>query len=124
MLPFAIQFRPGLPVYEQVIYAVHKAIVSGQIRPGDAFPSVRQLSKELKINPNTAHKVVAHLKQDGLLDVEPGRGTFVSYNHLPSESDKTELLGDKIEVLVVEAKKLGIAKEAVRGALDRHWERL
>ena len=108
MLPFAIQFRPGQPVYEQVIYAVHKAIVTGQIKPGDPFPSVRQLSKELKINPNTAHKVVAHLKQDGLLVVEPGRGTFVSQNHLPSESDRTDLLGDKIEVLVVEAKKLGM----------------
>ncbi len=124
MLPFAIQFRPGLPVYEQVIYAVHKALVTGQIKPGDPFPSVRQLSKELKINPNTAHKVVAYLKQDGLLEVEPGRGTFVSRNHLPSESDRTDLLGDKIEVLVVEAKKLGIARESVQGALDRHWEKL
>ncbi|CAN5262431.1 GntR family transcriptional regulator [soil metagenome] len=123
MLPFAIQFRPGLPVSEQLVYAVHKALVTGQMKPGDPFPSVRQLSKELKINPNTAHKVVALLKQDGLLEVEPGRGTFISQNHVPSEADRGALLEGKIEALVVEAKKLEIPKETVQEAIDRHWDR-
>src|ERR1700747_1099809 len=57
MIPFRVQFRPGLPLYEQVVYAATKAMLSGRMRPGDTFPSVRALSRELKINPNTAHKV-------------------------------------------------------------------
>ena len=58
MLPFSITLRSGVPIYEQVIYAVTRAVVLGQLRTGDAFPSVRALSQDLKINPNTAHKIV------------------------------------------------------------------
>ena len=78
MLPFSVSLRAGLPIYEQVIYAVTKAAVSGQLRPGDPFPSVRTLSQELKINPNTAHKIVAALIDQGLLAVLPGIGTVVA----------------------------------------------
>ena len=63
MLPFRIDFHSGEPVYEQVIYAAKKAILSGVLSPGERFPSVRSLSQELKINPNTAHKVVAGMVQ-------------------------------------------------------------
>ena len=61
MIPFRVAFEPGIALYEQVVYAAKKAVVSGQLRAGDPFPSVRELSKTLKINPNTAHKVVTHL---------------------------------------------------------------
>ena len=49
-----------------------------QLRQGDPFPSVRALSKALKINPNTAHKVVQHLIQERWLEVRPGIGTVVA----------------------------------------------
>ena len=52
--------------------------MSGQMRPGEPFPSVRSLSQTLKINPNTAHKVVARLTAEGLLEVKPGIGTIVA----------------------------------------------
>ena len=55
-----------------------KAMISGQLRPGDAFPSVRVLSRELKINPNTAHKVIVSLIAAGLLETRPGVGTVVA----------------------------------------------
>ena len=45
---------------------------------GDAFPSVRVLSQELKINPNTAFKIVGVLKREGILEIVPGIGTIVS----------------------------------------------
>ena len=68
MIPFRVTFRAGVSLFEQVVYASTRAMVSGQLRPGDPFPSVRALSKELKINPNTAHKIVAHLVNEGLLE--------------------------------------------------------
>ena len=49
-----VAFQPGVSLYEQVVYAAEKALVSGQMRPGEAFPSVRTMSTELYINPNTA----------------------------------------------------------------------
>ena len=42
-----------MPIAEQVVFAVKKAVATGQLRAGGAFPSVRQLSQELRINPNT-----------------------------------------------------------------------
>jgi GntR family transcriptional regulator len=61
VIPFRVQFRAGVSLFEQIVYASKKAMISGQLRPGDSFPSVRTLSRELKINPNTAHKIVAYL---------------------------------------------------------------
>src|SRR5215471_11999910 len=78
VIAFRVEFRPGLSIYEQIVYAAKKAIIAGQIRPGDSFPSVRALSKELKINPNTAHKVVGALISAGLLETQPGIGTVVA----------------------------------------------
>ena len=78
MIPFRLSFEPGISLYEQVVYAAKKAVISGQMRPGDPFPSVRALSKALKINPNTAHKVITQLVSDGLIEVLPGIGTVVA----------------------------------------------
>lgn len=124
MIPFRLSFEPGVSLYEQVVYAAKKAIVAGQLRPGDAFPSVRALSKELKINPNTAHKVVTQLINEGLIEVRAGTGTVVSQRGASSAAERGNLLKKELEQLVVEAKKLGLELDAVMNALERHWERL
>jgi GntR family transcriptional regulator len=124
VISFRVQFRPGISLYEQAVYAAKKAIVSGAMQPGDPFPSVRTLSKELKINPNTAHKIVMKLVNDGLLETLPGIGNVVA--HLPesSKQERTELLGNEIEQLVVEARKLGIEFTEIVQAMETHWKRL
>ena len=125
MLPFTVSLQSNQPVSEQVLYAVHKAIVTGQLRVGDPFPSVRALSKELRINPNTAHKIVAALKADGLLTVQPGRGTFVAERSAQTAGpEATALLGPHLEALTVEAKRLGLDLKDVRDALESHWKTL
>ncbi|MBY0503463.1 MAG: GntR family transcriptional regulator [Bryobacteraceae bacterium] len=124
MIPFRLTFEPGAPLYEQVVYAAKKALVAGQLRPGDAFPSVRALSRELKINPNTAHKVVAQLVQEGVLEVLPGQGTVVAKRQEPTRANRAALLGGQVEELVVEARKLGLTLEEVRTALESQWRRL
>ena len=124
MIPFRVVFRPGSSLYEQVVYAAKKALVSGQLRPGDPFPSVRTLSAELKINPNTAHKVITQLLNEGLLEVRPGTGTAVATPRESTAAECSRLLENEVEQLVVEAKKLCMSLEAVTGALAAHWHRL
>src|ERR1035437_9220623 len=124
MVPFRITFRAGVSLFEQVVYASTKAMVSGQLRPGDPFPSVRALSKELKINPNTAHKIVAHLVNEGLLETRPGIGTVVASLPESTRKERTQLLGHEIEELVVEAKRLGIGREEMLVSIAAHWQRL
>lgn len=106
------------------MYAAKKAMVSGQMRTGEMFPSVRELSKGLKINPNTAHKVIAQLVQEGLLEVHPGIGTVVAARQENGKSNAEKALGREMEELVVEAKKVGLSLEEVQEAMERHWRRL
>jgi GntR family transcriptional regulator len=124
VIPFRLSFEPGISLYEQVVYAAKKAVVSGQMRPGDPFPSVRALSKALKINPNTAHKVVAQLVAEGLIEVRSGIGTVVAKPASSSASERGNLLKNELEQLVVEAKKIGLELDDVAAALANHWKRL
>jgi GntR family transcriptional regulator len=124
VIPFRVPFRTGISLFEQIVYASKKAMVSGQMRPGDPFPSVRTLSKELKINPNTAHKIVAHLVSEGLLETRPGIGTVVAALPDSTRRERTQLLGHEIEELVVEAKRLGIGRDEMLTSISAHWQRL
>ena len=108
MLPFTVELQTGASVYEQLVYAVQRAIVSNQLSPGDRFPSIRTLSQELRINPNTAQKVVTRLVDQGLLVVQPGVGTLVARLPEPSKKERSELLLGEVEQLVVEARRLSL----------------
>ena len=68
------------PVYEQIVDQVEQMILSGLMRPGEQLPSVRSLSLELSINPNTIQKAYAELDGRGIIYTLPGRGGFVSQN--------------------------------------------
>ena len=122
--PFRIKLQPGEPIHEQVVYAATRAIVSGAMLPGDVFPSVRALSRDLSINPNTAHKVIAQLISDGLLYAQPGIGTVVAELPRSTGPQRTALLGKQIEALVVEARRLSAPFEDLTAALEKHWNRL
>jgi len=116
--------RPGQSIFDQVVYTAKKAFVSGEYQPGQAFPSVRALAAELKIHPNTAHKVVQHLIQERWLEMRPGIGTIVAKPPEARPGDKQRLLDQEIEQLVVEAKRVGLSFPEVLEAIEAQWTRL
>jgi len=124
VVPFRAILEPGWPVHEQVAFAARKAILSGKMRPGDPFPSVRALSRAMKIHANTAQKVVAQLTAEGLLEVRPGIGTTVASAPPASRLERGRLLGRDLERLTVEAMRLGLSLDDVQVALADHWNRL
>ena len=124
VIPFRVTFRPGVPVSEQAVYAATRAIVAGQLRAGEPFPSVRVLSRGLKINPNTAHKVVAELLDEGLIEVRVGVGTVVAELPRGSAAERSRLLKREMEELVVEARRLNLELDDVLAAISKHWARL
>ena len=121
MLPFSVFLRPGAPIHGQVVYAVRRAVVTGQLRPGDPFPSVRALSLALKINPNTAHKIVATLTDEGLLVVRPGIGTLVGEVRSSGSAARRAVLDHDSERLVIEARRAGVSLRELMAAIKRHW---
>jgi len=124
VLPFSINLKAGQPVAEQIIFAAKKAVVAGQLKAGDRFPSVRVLGQELRISPNTAHKVIAALVDEGVLLTTPAIGSVVAAHEAGGRKECAHLLGADVERLVVEAKKLGLDQEDVHAAVDEHWEKL
>jgi GntR family transcriptional regulator len=124
VLPFSIELKAGLPIAEQVVFAVKKAVVAGQMKPGQPFPSVRVVSQALKINPNTAHKIVATLVAEGVLITTPAVGSVVAELVDGGRKERAALLGAEVEWLVVEAKKLGLELGDVQSAVEQQWRRL
>lgn len=123
-MPFFVEILPGRPAYEQVVHAVHRAVATGLMVEGDAFPSVRALSKAVRINPNTAHKVVAQLVGDGTLVVMPGRGTRIGVQVERPLERRVEMVRPALEDLVVEARRLGFTAEEFRDVVGDVWEGL
>jgi GntR family transcriptional regulator len=124
VIPLQFTFQSGTPVHEQVAFAARKAIVSGKFRSGDAFPSVRSLSRELKIHANTAQKVIAQLQQEGLLEVRPGIGTVVAQPPRQARSVRVRLLNPATEQLAVEAMRLGLTLEDLQKLVADNWRAL
>ena len=124
MLPFSVELKPGLPITEQVIFAAKRAVVSSQLPTGSTFPSVRVLSQELKINPNTAHKIIAALVAEGVLVTTPAVGSVVAAPAAGTRQERAELLVDELERVVVEARNLGLTLDEVRTALAVQWRKL
>jgi GntR family transcriptional regulator len=124
VIPFHVIFRPGETLHGQITYAAKKAMMSGRLRPGDPFPSVRAMSKELKINPNTAHKVISNLVAAGLLETRPGQGSIVATRQDTSKKERVKLIYEEAEQLTVEAMRLNATLDDLIEAITEHWERL
>jgi GntR family transcriptional regulator len=121
---FNFKLQRGSSIFDQVVFAAVKACVSGEFRPGQAFPSVRVLAADLKIHPNTAHRVVQHLINERWLDVRPGLGTVIAASPKARAGDRQRLLSQEIEQLVVEAKRVGASLSDVMRALSNEWSKL
>jgi GntR family transcriptional regulator len=124
VIPFRVVLESGRPLHEQVAFAARKAVISGQMKAGDRFPSVRTLSKACRINPNTAHKVIAQLTAEGFLEVVPGIGTVVAVPPDGAPAARLRLLERETEQLVVEARRLGLSLQEVQSAVVTHWRSL
>ena len=121
-LPFSVNVRPGRPLHDQVVFAVTKAVVTGQLAAGDAFPSVRVLSQELGINPNTAQKIAATLIERGLLESRPGIGTVVAQWRPAANPARKAVLASQVDRLIVEARQLGMSLDDVLEVIRRAWK--
>ncbi len=101
-----------VPIYEQIVEVIKREIASGGLEADAALPSVRTLSKELKISALTVKKAYDQLESDGLVTTVHGKGTFVKGLNpgLIREEQLKELEGD-VARMVDKAKRYGISTE-------------
>jgi len=124
MTPVKIKLNSSQSIFDQVVYAAKRAILGGALKSGEPFPSVRSLAADLKIHPNTAHKVIQHLIQERWLIASPGRGTVVANPPKARSGDRQRLLSQEIEQLVVEARRVGASLDEVIESVEEHWRGL
>ncbi len=85
---FAINPSDPAPIWRQIEEGVRRLIALGALQPGGAVPSVRDLARDLRVNPNTVARAYQRLSEGGVLMVKRGEGTFVAA--APSQPKKAE----------------------------------
>jgi GntR family transcriptional regulator len=89
------------PITRQILDAIKRQIAAGELRPGDALPSVRGLAQQLSINPNTVAKAYAELTTEGWLLSRAGMGLFVAEQRQRlSEAERARRLDEAVDRFV------------------------
>ena len=124
MLPFLINLQLGEPIYEQIVRAVKKAIATGQLQTGQQMPSVRVISRELGVNPNTVQKAISRLTDEGVLASHPGQGSFVADRRPSLRSQRLKALQPLIEQLLVEAAHHGVSETELLTLIQKQSQQI
>ena len=113
-MQYEINSASRLPIYQQLVQQVREAIARGDLKPDEQLPSVRQLSRDLVINPNTVARAYTELEREGLLNNRPGRGVFVAEpkDELTKDARRRRLL-ESLDRFLTEAVHLGFSEEEV-----------
>lgn len=78
MIEFHLNTRSGLSPYQQLVQQVRHALRLGLLKEGDRLPTVKDVAKQIAVNPNTVLKAYRELEHEGLVAARPGVGTFVT----------------------------------------------
>src|ERR1700733_14264290 len=109
---FRLDRKSGVPAYRQVVDQVRQALRLGILRPGDQLPTVRDVVKQIAINPNTVHRAYRDLEAQGLTEGRPGSGTFIRRT-LSKVPDEQPHLQRQLEKWMRAARTAGLGDEAI-----------
>lgn len=116
---FDIDSTSSVPIYAQLIEQVRRAIAAGVLQPGDALPSLREVSTRMRINPLTVTRAYRELEAAGIVVTEHGRGTFVSaLTNTLGPDYRQDALNKAMDRMLVEARHLGATPDEIRTALE------
>lgn len=102
-----MEFNDNLPIYIQIMNLIKTKMVSGEICGGDKLPSVREFSKELKVNPNTIQRTYQELEREELVFTQRGMGTFATEDMEVIKKLKKNMASNVVNEFLLEMKKLG-----------------
>lgn len=123
-MEFQIDTASRTPIYRQLVAQIREAVARGKLLPEARLPSVRDLSRQLVINPNTVARVYTELEREGVLNTRPGLGVFVAQpkNDLTRRVRKDRLTA-LVDALLTEAVHLGFAADDVLALVSDRIEK-
>ena len=108
-----------VPIYEQIMENIKKMIVSGELKAGDPLPSVRVLSKDLRISALTVKKAYDMLEADGFTATVHGKGTYVTAANTEMMAEQRyRQIEEEMELIVQKARSYGLEDAEIRQLLD------
>jgi GntR family transcriptional regulator len=116
----SVDSNDPVPVFTQLIGQIRAGVQRGELEPGAALPSIRQLAADLQINPNTVAKAYSLLERDGVIDVRGRRGCFV--HHDGRKHSKVDLASKATSALsqsVAGLRALGLTDSEIRIAFTQ-----
>ena len=117
---FQIYFTNELTIYDQIVRQIKFAVASGVLKEGELIPSVRELARELTINPNTVARAYRQLQDDGVLATVRGTGLAVAERAAQQCRDqRLELIRTRIEQVFAEAKQSGLDPKKLRTLVEK-----
>jgi GntR family transcriptional regulator len=125
MLRFHINPQSGVPAYRQLMEQVKYSVASGLLREGDRLPSIRELAQSLSVNPATVVKAYGELEHEGVIELQHGRGVFVSASAgRMNDRQRRETLRPLARQLAVEASQVGADEDLVVRLVQEQIEEL
>ena len=110
--------RSPVPLYDQIATRIRLAVAAGELRPGTALPSVRQLAGCLRINPATVVQAYRDLEAEGFVELRQGAGTFVrEVDPNARSSERARQARRLVKELVSQAARLGLDSEEIIAAV-------
>ena len=117
---FAIEFSDGLAIYEQIVRQVKYAVAGGALKPGELVPSVRELARELAINPNTVARAYRELQRDRVIETVRGTGLEVASGAAERcRNERIKLIRARLKQVLAEAKRSGLNGDELRALVDK-----
>ena len=116
MIEFRLDRHSGVPAYRQIIDQVRHAIHLGILQPGDQLPTVREVVRQITINPNTVHRAYRELELQGLTEGRTGSGTFIRQSLSEVSKQQPKLLG-QLELWIKRARDAGLEIEAIEALI-------
>lgn len=114
-MQLSIEPNNGLAIYDQLVRQVKFAVAEGVLVPGQVIPSVRELAKQLAINPNTVQRAFQQLQDEQVLQSLRGRGMAVcSDAKSRCVTDRQQLLAERLNAVVEEALRSGLEPPQLR----------
>lgn len=114
-----INTKSMIPIYEQIMDGIKAEIINGNLRDGDALPSVRSLANDLKISALTVKKAYDQLESDGFITTVHGKGSFVkSIGSELVREEQLKILESDMELIYEKAKLFGVSNEFLKEILD------
>ena len=122
MIRLSLNESSSIPLHIQLKQTILLNILSGKLPSGEKMPSIRNLAKLLRVNPNTVAKVYYNLEEEGVLDGKVGSGFTIKANMGKMDNFKNLMIEGEIKNLLETAVKLGVSKNELMELIGRIME--